>query len=175
MSYHVHRDCDWLQEPPSATPEERLRLAVFQRAVLDALQYRTRPNDPGAVSAMKYLFEPVDQRWVYSVTAVAEQLEMDVEILREQLRRIFASGAEGKASKFRYSRWSRVAPGQPQSVTANTFKKLVFRLSPEQVEGIRRDYASGEMTQKAVALKYGVSQTAVNHIVRRRHPAAVEG
>jgi hypothetical protein len=48
------------------------------------------------------------------------------------------------------------------------------RLTPEQVVSIRAEYGQGKgVTQKELALKYGVAQGVISNIVRRKRWAAV--
>jgi hypothetical protein len=118
MSYLFSADCEWINPPPPSLPEERLRLAVFQRAVLDALAPITVKKGIQCVSmeraarrsALRYLFDTAHQDWPFSLSAVAEQMGMPADEVRRKVKEMVERAAQEAVAvrRFRHIRCTQV-------------------------------------------------------------------
>lgn len=116
--FGVSAECDWFLGGRPALPEENLMMAVFHRAVLDAVlvvdaeaKGSLRVIHPEVRrSAESYLFAPVPgDESPFRLEAVADHLGVGADELRARLRAIVAAGRAG-STRLRRSRM----PGEHQ-------------------------------------------------------------
>jgi hypothetical protein len=67
-----------------------------------------------AASALRYLLDEDDQDWLFSLTAVAEQMGEPPEEVRQKVKAMVEQADKEAAvvKRFRYSRWTRVGDGR---------------------------------------------------------------
>lgn len=69
-------------------------------------------------------------------------------------------------------RWDTAAGNQRDRVAHGTDERgersRLAKLTDERVRAIRSEYAMGGITMESIAARYGVSETAVRHAIRRK-------
>lgn len=74
----------------------------------------------------------------------------------------------GTGVDFSWHPWRhlRVRYRSPRAGTLNGENKIQHKLADAQVDRIRRRYAAEKISQKALAVDFGVSQQLISHLVR---------